>query len=214
MFDVNVHGTMNGTWAALEVLRRRDAGHVVNVISLAGLAAPPGETVYAATKHAALAFTTGTLQDLHGAGVRGVQLSAVCPDGIWTPMLHDKVDDPCAAPSWSGVMLQPEQVAAVVVDAWHVVAAAAAEQGCGDQRGGGHRQVAGAGSHGVQGVLRRAALPGQRQGGHGERGQPGDGHHPPQRRGVEPLPEDARPHRDEHAEGDQAGGHERPRRAG
>ena len=116
MFDVNVHGTMNGTWAALEVLRRRDAGHVVNVISLAGLAAPPGETVYAATKHAALAFTTGTLQDLRGAGVRGVQLSAVCPDGIWTPMLHDKVDDPCAAPSWSGVMLQPEQVAAVVVD--------------------------------------------------------------------------------------------------
>jgi NAD(P)-dependent dehydrogenase (short-subunit alcohol dehydrogenase family) len=115
MFAVNVHGTMHGTWAALEVMRRRDAGQVVNIVSLAGLAAPPGETVYAATKHAALAFTTGTLQDLRTAGVRGVQLSAVCPDGIWTPMLHDKVDDPHAAPSWSGVMLQPDQVAAVVV---------------------------------------------------------------------------------------------------
>jgi NAD(P)-dependent dehydrogenase (short-subunit alcohol dehydrogenase family) len=114
MFDVNVHGTMHGTWAALDVMRRRDAGHVVNVVSLAGLAAPPGETVYAATKHAALAFTTGTLQDLHTAGVRGVHLSAVCPDGIWTPMLYDKVDDPNAAPSWSGVLLQPDQVAAQV----------------------------------------------------------------------------------------------------
>jgi NAD(P)-dependent dehydrogenase (short-subunit alcohol dehydrogenase family) len=116
MFDVNVHGTMHGTWAALDVMRPRDSGHVVNIVSLAGLAAPQGETVYAASKHAALAFTTGTLQDLRAAKVRGVQLTAVCPDGIWTPMLYDKVDDPHASPSWSGVMLQPEQVAAVVAD--------------------------------------------------------------------------------------------------
>ena len=111
MFGVNVQGTMNGTWAALEVMRPRDSGHVVNVVSLAGLAAPPGEAVYAATKHAALAFTTGTQQDLRAAGVRGVHLSAVCPDGIWTPMLYDKVDDPHAAASWSGVLLTPERVA-------------------------------------------------------------------------------------------------------
>jgi NAD(P)-dependent dehydrogenase (short-subunit alcohol dehydrogenase family) len=119
MLDVNVLGTLHGTWAALEPMRRRDLGHVVNVVSLAGLAAPPGETVYAATKHAALAFSTGTLQDLRGAGVRGVDVSAVCPDGIWTPMLHDKVHDPQAAPSWSGVLLQPEQVAALVADVLH-----------------------------------------------------------------------------------------------
>jgi short-subunit dehydrogenase len=106
---------MHGTWAALEQMRPRGTGHVVNVVSLAGLAAPPGETVYAATKHAALAFTTGTLQDLRSAGVRGIHLSAVCPDGIWTPMLHDKLDDPYAAASWSGVLLTPERVAEQVV---------------------------------------------------------------------------------------------------
>lgn len=111
MLDVNVLGTVHGTWAALEPMRARGAGHVVNVVSLAGLAAPPGETVYAATKHAALAFSTGTLQDLRAAGVRGVHVSAVCPDGIWTPMLHDKLDDPQAAASWSGVLLTPEEVA-------------------------------------------------------------------------------------------------------
>lgn len=116
LFDVNVHGTMHGTWAALDVMRPRGAGHVVNVVSLAGLAAPPGETVYAATKHAALAFSTGTLLDLRGAGVRGVHISAVCPDGIWTPMLFDKVDDPQAAFSWQGVLLQPAQVAGAVVE--------------------------------------------------------------------------------------------------
>jgi NAD(P)-dependent dehydrogenase (short-subunit alcohol dehydrogenase family) len=111
LVDVNVHGLMNGTIAALSLMRPLDDGHVINIVSLAGLAAPPGETVYAATKHAALAFTIGTLYDLRQEGLRGIRVSAVCPDGIWTPMLYDKVDDPAAAPSWSGVLLQPEEVA-------------------------------------------------------------------------------------------------------
>ena len=85
---------------------------MINVISLAGLGAPPGEALYAATKHGAIAFTLGTLADLRRSGLRGVQVSAVCPDGIWTPMLHDKLDDPDAAPSFSGVLLRPEDVAA------------------------------------------------------------------------------------------------------
>lgn len=111
MLDVNVHGLMNGTWAALERMRPADRGQVLNVVSLAGLVPAPGETVYAATKHAALAFSTGTLQDLRLAGSRGISISSLCPDGIWTPMLFDKVDDPNAAPSWTGVMLSPEKVA-------------------------------------------------------------------------------------------------------
>src|SRR5919204_1990797 len=116
LVDVNLHGLMNGTIAALELMRPADRGHVLNVVSLAGLAAPPGETVYAATKHGALAFTVGTLYDLRQEGIDGVQLSAICPDGIWTPMLYDKVDDPQAAPSWSGVLLQPEDVAKRAVE--------------------------------------------------------------------------------------------------
>ncbi len=77
LVDVNVHGLMNGTIAALEPCARRTSGHVINIVSLAGLAAPPGETVYAATKHAALAFTIGTLYDLRQQGLRGVRVSAV-----------------------------------------------------------------------------------------------------------------------------------------
>lgn len=111
MFDVNTHGLINGTLAALMPMRAAGRGHIINIISLAGLAAPPGEVVYAASKHAALAFSLGTLYDLREAGVRDVRISCVCPDGVWTPMLFDKVDDPYAAPSWSGVMLQPEEVA-------------------------------------------------------------------------------------------------------
>jgi NAD(P)-dependent dehydrogenase (short-subunit alcohol dehydrogenase family) len=114
MLDVNAVGTMNGTVAALEPMIAAGHGHVINVISLAGIVAAPGEVAYAASKHAAMAFTLGTLFDLRRSGIRGVDVSAVCPDGIWTPMLEDKLDDPEAAGSFSGHLLTPEQVAAAV----------------------------------------------------------------------------------------------------
>ncbi len=114
MLDVNALGTMNGTVAALERMMPAGRGHVINVISLAGLVAAPGEVNYSASKHAAMAFTLGTLFDLRRAGISGIELSAVCPDGIWTPMLEDKLDDPEAAGSFSGQLLTPEQVATAV----------------------------------------------------------------------------------------------------
>jgi NAD(P)-dependent dehydrogenase (short-subunit alcohol dehydrogenase family) len=111
MLDVNVTGLMNGTVAALGPMRAAGRGHVVNVVSLAGLVAAPGEVAYSATKHAAIAFTLGTLFDLRRTGNKEIQLSAVCPDGIWTPMLEDKLDDLDAAPSFSGRLLTAEEVA-------------------------------------------------------------------------------------------------------
>jgi NAD(P)-dependent dehydrogenase (short-subunit alcohol dehydrogenase family) len=111
MLEVNALGTMNGTVAALEPMIAASRGHVINVVSLAGIVAAPGEVNYSASKHAAIAFTLGTLFDLRRAGIKGVELSAVCPDGIWTPMLEDKLDDPDAAGSFSGSLLTPEQVA-------------------------------------------------------------------------------------------------------
>jgi short-subunit dehydrogenase len=111
MLEVNATGTINGTVAALGAMVPAGHGQVINVISLAGIVAAPGEVTYAASKHAAMAFTLGTLFDLRRAGHRGVDVCAVCPDGIWTPMLHDKLDDPDAAGSFSGNLLTPEQVA-------------------------------------------------------------------------------------------------------
>jgi short-subunit dehydrogenase len=113
MLEVNALGTMNGTIAAIEAMRER-GGHIVNIVSLAGITAVPGEAVYAASKHAAIAFSLSTLADLRLAGVTGIDISCVCPDGIWTPMLHDKLDDPAAALSFSGKLLQPEEVVAAV----------------------------------------------------------------------------------------------------
>ncbi|SCL37809.1 NADP-dependent 3-hydroxy acid dehydrogenase YdfG [Micromonospora pallida] len=109
--EVNTFGAMNGTLAALELMRAQGWGHVLNVVSLAGLVAPPGETIYAASKHALLAFSLGTLADLRLAGHRDVHVSCLCPDGIWTPMLHDRLDDPGAVASFTGTLLSPQRVA-------------------------------------------------------------------------------------------------------
>ncbi len=114
MFEVNALGTMHGTFAALEVMRPAGSGHIVNIASLAGLTPVPGEAVYAATKHAVMGLSLSMLADLRAGGERGIHISCVCPDGMWTPMLHDKLDDPGAALSFSGTLLRPGQVADVV----------------------------------------------------------------------------------------------------
>jgi short-subunit dehydrogenase len=115
IMETNALGTMNGTLSALDVMRPRRRGHIINVVSLAGLVAAPGESVYAASKHAAIAFSIGTMAELRAAGERGVHISCLCPDGIWTPMLHDKLADPGAAVSFTGTMLHPDAVAAQLV---------------------------------------------------------------------------------------------------
>jgi NAD(P)-dependent dehydrogenase (short-subunit alcohol dehydrogenase family) len=114
MLEVNALGTMNGTVAALERMAPAGRGHVINIVSLAGIVAAPGEVDYSASKHAAMAFTLGTLFDLRRSGVRGVQLSAVCPDGVWTPMLEDRLDAPDAGGSFSGRLLTAARVAVEV----------------------------------------------------------------------------------------------------
>jgi NAD(P)-dependent dehydrogenase (short-subunit alcohol dehydrogenase family) len=111
MLSINAAGTMNGTVAALEPMVAAGRGHVINVISLAGIVAAPGEVAYSASKHAAMAFGLGTLFDLRRTGHTGIDVSAVCPDGIWTPMLENKLDDPDAAGSFSGHLLTPTEVA-------------------------------------------------------------------------------------------------------
>ncbi|MFL5907877.1 MAG: SDR family NAD(P)-dependent oxidoreductase [Solirubrobacterales bacterium] len=114
MLEVNAVGTYNGTLAAIERMRHPARGQIINVISLAGVAAAPGIVGYSASKHAAIAFSLGTAADLRRSGLGDIHISCVCPDGVWTPMINDKLDDPNDALSFSGVMLMPEEVAARV----------------------------------------------------------------------------------------------------
>ena len=117
---VNLLGVMNGTRAAVEVMRHRNsgqgAGHVINIGSLASWVPVPGEAVYAATKAGVLSFTLGLEGDLRRGGVKGLRFSVICPDGMLTPMIADVIDDPAIALTFSGFRLvQPTQVADAVL---------------------------------------------------------------------------------------------------
>jgi NAD(P)-dependent dehydrogenase (short-subunit alcohol dehydrogenase family) len=116
MLEVNAVGTMNGTLVAIEKMRASGRGHIINLISLAGLAAATGIVGYSASKHAAIAFSLGMAADLRRGGLDGIHISCVCPDGVWTPMIADKLDDANDALSFSGVMLMPGQVAERAVE--------------------------------------------------------------------------------------------------
>jgi NAD(P)-dependent dehydrogenase (short-subunit alcohol dehydrogenase family) len=113
LVEVNYLGTVNGTLAAIERMRASGRGQIINLVSLAGLAAATGIVGYSASKHAAIAFSLGALGDLRRAGITGIHISCVCPDGVWTPMID--LDDPDDALSFSGVMLMPDRVAERVV---------------------------------------------------------------------------------------------------
>ena len=63
---VNLMGVLHGSRAALE--RMPDPGRILAVASLSALGLAPGLAVYAATKHAVLAFGTSLAGDLYAAG--------------------------------------------------------------------------------------------------------------------------------------------------
>lgn len=78
---VNLLGVLYGSRAFLPGMRRRGRGHIVNVASLAGRFATPGAAVYAATKHAVVAFSESL--DL-SARPQGVLVTSVNPGFVPT----------------------------------------------------------------------------------------------------------------------------------
>ena len=113
---VNLLGVMNGTRAAVEVMRANGGrGHVINIASLASWVPVPGECVYAATKAGVLSFSLGLQAELRSQGV-GIHISAICPDGMLTPMISEVIDDPAIALSFSAPRLATvEEVSARLV---------------------------------------------------------------------------------------------------
>lgn len=63
MIDVNLRGTLYGIAAALPVFARQAQGHIVNVISTAGIKIVPTMGVYAATKNAVRTATEALRQE-------------------------------------------------------------------------------------------------------------------------------------------------------
>ncbi|MFI0508299.1 SDR family oxidoreductase [Streptomyces sp. WSLK1-5] len=91
MIDVNLRGMLNGVAAVLPVFREQGAGHLVSIVSVAGLhGASPTMAVYAATKNAVRTVHEG-LRTESTDGV--VRTTAISPGYIRTD-LADSMTDP------------------------------------------------------------------------------------------------------------------------
>jgi short-subunit dehydrogenase len=84
VFETNYWGVVHGTLAALEHLRRKEGGAIVNVGSVLGDAPAPLQTAYSASKHAVKGFTEGLRMEILRAGAP-VSVSLVKPSAIATP---------------------------------------------------------------------------------------------------------------------------------
>ncbi|MFH5806097.1 oxidoreductase [Alienimonas sp. DA493] len=69
-FDVNVHGLLDVTRAALPVLRGQKSGHVLNLSSVAGHVARASTGFYAATKFAVEALSEALREEVEPLGIK------------------------------------------------------------------------------------------------------------------------------------------------
>ncbi|BCA61282.1 oxidoreductase [Sphingomonas sp. HMP9] len=93
MIDVNLRGTLYGIAAALPVFARQASGHVINVISTAGIKMLPTMGVYAATKNAVRTVTEILRQE---AGPH-LRVTEVSPGMIATNFGDSITDQPTKA---------------------------------------------------------------------------------------------------------------------
>ena len=88
LININFWGVVHGTRAFLPHLSRQKAAHIVNLSSIFGIIAPPGQTAYAAAKFAVRGFSESLRHELQVAN-SPVKLSVVHPGGVATNIVRN-----------------------------------------------------------------------------------------------------------------------------
>jgi short-subunit dehydrogenase len=83
LMNINFWGVVHATRALLPQLASRPAAHIVNLSSIFGIVAPPGQTAYCAAKFAVRGFSESLRHELQMAN-SPVKLSVVHPGGVLT----------------------------------------------------------------------------------------------------------------------------------
>ena len=82
-FQVNLRGIWTMTSALAPHLRESKAGKIVNIASIAGRRGGRGLAPYCASKAGAISLTQSLAAEL---GADGINVNAICPGLLWTPM--------------------------------------------------------------------------------------------------------------------------------
>ncbi|MCC8967867.1 SDR family NAD(P)-dependent oxidoreductase [Bradyrhizobium sp. Pear76] len=83
LFNINFWGVVQGTRAFLPLLAQQREAHIVNISSIFGIVAPPGQSAYCAAKFAVRGFSESLRHELAVAG-SPIKLSVVHPGGVAT----------------------------------------------------------------------------------------------------------------------------------
>ena len=111
MMEINTTGTFNCIHAVLPAMRKKGAGLIVNIVSLAGKHVMPlAGLPYCVSKFATGAL--GTFVNLEECG-NGIKVTNVYPGETNTPIVEKRPTPP--PPEKRAKMLQPEDIAACVV---------------------------------------------------------------------------------------------------
>mgnify|MGYP003543744464 FL=1 len=103
---VNFYGVLTGCQLVLPGMTKRRSGHIVNIASLAGMLALPGQVVYAGTKFAVVGLSTAMADEF---APQGVDVSAVMPTFTNTDLITGTHTSSAQKP------VEPEDIAAAVV---------------------------------------------------------------------------------------------------
>lgn len=112
--DINLMGVVHGVETFLPLIRQNaEGGHIVNVASMAGLAASAAMAPYHATKFAVVGYTESLQQEMAGSNI-GV--SVLCPAWVSTDIHKSSLDRPGQTESREEAMADPafQQIKAVV----------------------------------------------------------------------------------------------------
>lgn len=119
LMAVNFGAVVRLTRAFLPLLQREAAAQIVNVSSIFGIIAPPGQTAYCASKFAVRGFSESLRHELQAAG-SPVQLTVVHPGGVRTgiaqnaraPKGASEADLAQAKEAWRRMLTLPPEAAA------------------------------------------------------------------------------------------------------
>ena len=116
MTDVTYYGPVNGTRAALRVMRARDRGAIVNVSSSLAHRAIPLQSAYCGAKHAVKGFTESVRVELRATG-SAVTIGLVTLPGVNTTQFNWNLTRMPDHPQPVAPILEPEVVAASILSA-------------------------------------------------------------------------------------------------
>lgn len=86
LFEINFWGTVRMTRALMPVLRRAPVAQIVNVSSIYGIIAPPGQTAYSASKFAVRGFSEALRHEMEAEGGK-IGVTVVHPGGVRTSIV-------------------------------------------------------------------------------------------------------------------------------